>query len=361
MRRIFAAGAVVWLATQVLPTERAGSAEPIKKSPTANPAAGTDEQAPGAADSPAATAQQAPRRTITISKETTRITEPLRKDGYVDYLSALNALASQDVTADNNASVLLWQAAGPRGTEAAPIDPDFAERLFAMLGVAQPPEAGDYFVAFQSLAKTELGDSPSPDNVEQLWNELDLALSRPWKAADCPLVAKWLGANAKPLELIESASRRPRRYDPLISDDRAVVINALMPGAQQAREFVRALAARAMQRAGSGDLHAAWSDLLACHRLARLIGQGPFLIDELVCYGLDTIACTADQGLLAHPKLTAAQALKMRADLEKLPPLPATVDRLDVAERYLMLDCTALDCARRDQGLGRRNRPGCGR
>src|SRR4029078_1861738 len=50
---------------------------------------------------------------ITISKETTYITEPLRPDGYPDYVAALNQRMSLGVTPENNAAVLLQKAFGP--------------------------------------------------------------------------------------------------------------------------------------------------------------------------------------------------------------------------------------------------------
>ena len=55
-----------------------------------------------------------PSPKITISKETTWFTEPLRSDGFVDYLEAVNRHFSKDITAENNACVLLYQAMGPR-------------------------------------------------------------------------------------------------------------------------------------------------------------------------------------------------------------------------------------------------------
>ena len=42
----------------------------------------------------------------------------------------------------------------------------------------------------------------------------------------------------------------------------------------QYREAARALTARAMLRVDEGKVDEAWDDLLACHRLARLAGQG---------------------------------------------------------------------------------------
>lgn len=67
---------------------------------------------------------------ITISKATTYITEPLRADGYPDYMAALNRKASEGVTPENNAAVPLVQAFGP-----AWIDSKDREQFFKLLGI----------------------------------------------------------------------------------------------------------------------------------------------------------------------------------------------------------------------------------
>src|SRR5690606_37492159 len=55
---------------------------------------------PATADEP-----DPPKQTrITIGKETTFITEPLRPDGYPHYLAALNRRMSEGVTPENNAA-----------------------------------------------------------------------------------------------------------------------------------------------------------------------------------------------------------------------------------------------------------------
>ncbi len=89
----------------------------------------------------------------TISKETTYITEPLRKDGFVDYVAALNQRSSQGVTPENNAAVLFWKAMGPEE-----IEPEYRDKYFQMLGIPPLPEKGDYFVDLeQYLARKRYG------------------------------------------------------------------------------------------------------------------------------------------------------------------------------------------------------------
>lgn len=78
---------------------------------------------------------------FTISPATTYITEPLRPDGLPDYAAALDALAKEGVTPENNAAVLYWQAFGP-----ALIPPARRDEYFGKLGIPVPSAVGDYFL-----------------------------------------------------------------------------------------------------------------------------------------------------------------------------------------------------------------------
>src|SRR5262245_14343689 len=71
-----------------------------------------------------------PKGKWTVSKETTYVTEPLDKDGYIDYAAALNERLRQGVTPANNANVLLWKAIGPH-PEGTTMPPEF----FVWLGI----------------------------------------------------------------------------------------------------------------------------------------------------------------------------------------------------------------------------------
>jgi hypothetical protein len=282
---------------------------------------------------------------VTISKETTYITEPLRPDGYPDYIAALNKRASQGVTPENNAAVLLWKAVGPRM-----LGPDEREKFFAMLGITLLPDQGDYFIPLETYAKEHgRGESPADAKGEQegltfeeIWARYDAAVKRPWSKKDFPALAGWLTANEKPLKLIVEATKRPRRYDPLLWTETEMVIAVLLPGVQQHRDAARALRLRAMLRAGQGEIHEAWEDLLSVHRLARLAGQGPFLVDGLVALAIEGVAEAGDQALLQDANLSAGQVAKIRADLAGLAPPTKMADCVDVSERFSLLDAVCL-------------------
>jgi hypothetical protein len=312
-----------------------------------NLAARADEPKPpeAAADTPAKDEQapEKPRPKITISKETTVLEGPLTAKGYVDYVAALNQQNGKDVTAENNAVVLMWQAFGP-----ASIPEPLREKYFKQLGIEPLPLEGEYFMDFGEFVKRKKAEAgagqekPAEATDEDLYAQLIRAMNAPWSNADYPLVSQWLAANEKPLRTLVDATKRPRYFSPLVgAEESPMAISVLLLGVQETREVARALGARAMLRLEAGEVEPAWQDLLACHRLGRLVGQGPTLIDALVGLAINGIAAMGDTALAHHAELTADQVRAFQADLLKLPPLPRMVDRIDVAERYMYMDVVA--------------------
>ena len=82
---------------------------------------------------------------VTVSKETTYITGPLRKDGYPDYVAALNERLSKGVTPENNFAGPFWKAVGPSAIDKAKRD-----AYFKLLGISSLPTDGDYFLPFSN-------------------------------------------------------------------------------------------------------------------------------------------------------------------------------------------------------------------
>ncbi len=303
-------------------------------------------------------AKSKPSIRVTISRETTYITEPLRADGYPDYVAALNQRFSRGVTPKNNSAVLFWKAVGPKM-----IDKKFREKFFWMLGIPPLPEKGDYFVTSDEHENVHIArhtdqeqppGSPSEEELrEQLQKQFYLARKRPWSKEEYPEWAEWLTANEKPLALLVKATKRPRRYDPRIGKN---VIYFMLPGLQRSRDVARALSARAMLRLHEGKTDEAWEDLLACHRLARLIGQGPTMnIETLAAITIDVMALAGDRALLEHGKLTSARIVAMREDFAKQPPMPKMVDSLNVGERFVFLDCVTTMARKGPSSLGEIN------
>lgn len=275
----------------------------------------------------------------TVSEQTTRITQPLRPDGSVDYVAALNERQHQGVTPENNAAVLFWKAVGPEE-----IQPEYRTKYFGMLGIRPLRRRGDYFVTLDNFVDRRLSAAEASD-VEakaaaryDAANRLNLARQRPWSPAEFPLLAEWLAANEKPLALLIEASKHPRRFDPLCCRARTSLISVPLPANLIHRDVAEALCARATWRLSEGKPEEAWNDLLACHRLARLAGQCATTIEASTAFTVEETACDGDRALLQHTQLRAVQIASMRQDLDRLPPMPRMVDKLDAAERFTYLD-----------------------
>lgn len=270
-----------------------------------------------------------------ISRATTYLTEPLRDDGYVDYAAATNEQMSQGVTVDNNAAVLLLEACGPDL-----MDAKYQQQYFELLGIPVLPAEGAYLQAFADYAKglAAAGEEAAEhaDWKGKPDDQLVAATARPWNAEEFPLLARWLKDGQKPLELAVAASERPKFYSPALGGDETLNATPL-PATRAGRRAAQALVARAMQSADRGDFDAAWSDLLASHRLARLVARGLGIVNSLVATGIERMACTADHALAAE--LSDPERIgKMLDDLNRLPPLPPFADQIDGFDRLAYLD-----------------------
>lgn len=284
-----------------------------------------------------------PRVLVTISKETTYITEPLRKDGYLDYVAALNQRASQGVTPENNAAVLFWKAVGP-----GEINKADREKYFQMLGIPPLPEKGEYFIDLDEYvsrhanATKNAGLTLVKEPWQDTWKQLEPIMKRPWSKQEYPVFAEWLAANEKPLALLVQVSKRSRYYDPLVCGEKTPLLAATEPISLQFRVTARTLVVRAMLRLHDGKVAEVWKDLLTCHRLARLVAQGPTVMEGLSARKIDQMANMGDQALLQNIALSAEHIRQLRKDIVALPPFPKMVEHCLPTERFVFLDAMAM-------------------
>src|SRR5262249_30761951 len=161
---------------------------------------------------------------------------------------------------------------------------------------------------------------------------------RPWTAKQYPQIAAYLKANEKPLALVVEGTKRPHYFSPLVPKGDAGLIGALLPGVQKCREFASTLTARAMLHLGEGRYEDAWQDLLACHRLGRLVARGGTMIEAPVGLAIDNIASGANLVYLDRARLSTKQVMERLRNLQQLPTIPAVADKVDLGERFLLLD-----------------------
>lgn len=267
---------------------------------------------------------------LQIGPETTYVDGPL-VNGKIDYAAALHARLSAGIKPKDNAAILIDQAFGPQAVPA-----ELRSQYFAWIGSPQLPEQGDYVISQTAFAQSKIQGIENPGELNSsILDELSRAGERPWTRAECPQAAEWLDANEKPLVLIVQASRCSAYYSPLVTPEGLLQAPLVI---QNMREAARLLTVRAMLRLGENDADGAWSDLYACHRLARLAAEKPHnSIEALVTIALDAVAAAGDAALIGHG-LTADQARQCQADFARLPPTVSLADAIDFGERLTTID-----------------------
>lgn len=270
---------------------------------------------------------------VRISSETTHITEPLDKDGYVDYAAALNRLNRRGVTPANNAVVPIAQALGPgsRGPGSR------QEEFFRQLGIPVPPSDGDYFVPYEEFLTRHIkpNESPRKDIEEKRWQELRRAMVHPWPADEHPGLAEWLQENGEPLDLLIEASRRSRWFAPVRCDLTLLAQTLLV---SDLRDPGRALCMRAMLKLGNKDIDGACDDVIACRRLGRLMRQGPLVMNLLVGNMFEMFGVRAEAALVHYAQPSPHVLQTFAESFKNLPPPRSLVELLDVGERFVLLD-----------------------
>jgi hypothetical protein len=275
-------------------------------------------------------ADDKPMPKVPVSRDTTFVNGPLDNEGYVDYDAAFNERFGRGIKPNENAYALLLKALGPNAA-----DERVREKFFKAVGTPIPPETGEYFVVLQDYLKnkTDLGFEQIDSAVKHLVNE---APRRPWTDKDHPHLATWLKANEKSLAIAVAASKRSEYFNPRAS--REWILDGLQKGTFTCRQITAALSARAALRLAEGDTESAWSDLLASHRLARLISRGPSAIEALMAIGIERGAIDGELAYLEHAKFDGKQLQSRLREIQALPPFSSMVEKIDVGSRFEFLD-----------------------
>lgn len=255
---------------------------------------------------------------FTISKETTYFTAPVRADGTIDYVEAINAQLSKGVTPENNAAIPFLDA-----VEAAErAMPAHYNRLRDLLG------------APASTLKGGVGQPPAGEV-----DGLDFALRGPWTADKAPAMAKWLDTAKPQLDRVVEASRRTRYYMPLIREHEGDnVVSVLLPHLNQQRGLVNALKARAMLALGNEDMEGFRRDVTAILRISRLTSNGSTLVERLVAIGCEVVALDTIETAATGGWLSAADIDKLMAEIRGGVPWSPIYETFQLAERTFMLE-----------------------
>ncbi|MCA9039685.1 MAG: hypothetical protein KDA65_04985 [Planctomycetaceae bacterium] len=242
----------------------------------------------------------ATQKPLYVSPETTYITEPLRKDGTVDYAVAINKQNKIGITPENNAIVLLSQALSPEFTSE-----QLENAYYAEIGCLEKPTYRKKFVPAghfgEKLTADYLAEYPindpniTPEEMDRRQDcineiehrfdvECEFAHSHPWSSETYPDVANWLDHNRQVLDMVLLAAEKSEYYNPFIhGESEALSDKAVEYGPSQIplqlRFVIDAVQVRGMRALDEGRKEEALQHFQAVAKLTFYLSKEP---DQLI-------------------------------------------------------------------------------
>lgn len=266
---------------------------------------------------------------LPFSTETTVYTSPVDDSGFVDFVEAFYSDLGQGITSENNAAYEIIEAFGGRGSSGEVVS-DACE----FLNIEPMGEQDDFFRSVDEYSR-QIAHWETAE-LSDIYDEQDLAMTRPWVSGTHPHMDEWLASNAASLEMIKEASQKPHYFIHRRPSGGAMV-TILLDDIQKLRAVARCLAARAMNRCGHQDYEGAWDDIQTMYRLARLISRCPFLVERLVGFAINGIAHHTTVAWLNSLPDDYPHLAKKRNELDQLPPLDSISNGIR-CERIMAID-----------------------
>jgi len=284
---------------------------------------------------------------IIISRQTTYIDGPVNADGTVNYVAYLDANYAKGVTPENNAAPLLLRVCGPdmlpepiRGPTLArlnlPADffDDRDKQFILWKDRARPGKAGATMPS-QGDDKADANQEDQTDSGPSLNEVYDMALA----GKVHPDLEAWLAENAGALDLVRQATAKERFYIPLVSGSNPpFMVEVLIPDMRWCRQAAEALTVQAVLKMTRNDPQGAWDDVLATHRLARLLDQAPTFVEQFVAVQIEEMAARAGIALATRGHMPPSESRELLSKLAALRPVGHMVDAIDTVERFCGLD-----------------------
>lgn len=289
---------------------------------------------------------------LIVSKETTFFVKPLKEDGTVNYIQALNEYRKpKGLTPENNAAIVFWKAVGPRDHSKR-----YHEILKQQLSLEPLPAKGNYFVTSlgfieQQVKSSRNENSPELKKVyrESLREEFAEFQKSPYKTINYPKVKEWYQQNKIPLETIEKGLDKTHFYSPYISfatdspgekpDQEIHLVESVdRPFIHFSRDIARLLLLKAMFQLQKGNSEKAFELLLKIHKLTSMMTHKSSVLEQYNANGDRRIAQQGELQLVLHGNLTKKQAIIFYEELATLKGPTGFAESINVHERVKYLD-----------------------
>jgi len=300
--------------------------------------------------------QEQPSRNLEldVSKQTTHFTEPIRQNGTIDYVAAINKRQRNGVIKQNNAFAGLLPVIETAKDDA------IVQRRIKALGltedeIANSPKLLDWYTCYQLYRN----DTTDRDVVSELLDnsldalssvnrqEVDAAWTRKIrgggfidKNSDLELLAAWVRDNDVVLDRAASVLKREHYWTPLIDwpDGDGLLVAMRQPYNDQLRELAKLFRASLFFASRREDTKTVIRDIHALSRLTKHLSNVPTLIGNLVAISVESQAIAGLEQVLGNRELgtdTLAQISKTWGPSDRR---VSVIDSIDIWERCMGLD-----------------------
>lgn len=308
-----------------------------------------------------------------IGRETTYLTEPVRDDGTIDYLAALNDRLSEGVTPDNNAFIAIAYTMGRDDWRSA----EKRRFVYRWLKVDPPPATLAQFVTYNTFAdrhslkprppatqpseqflnaledQLQQSDAISPPSLNH-WLKDQLPQGRaatqpdrtdqahlpegPWKPEAYPRVYAWLKRNKAALGRVAIALHRPKWYAPRGPGNSPFELAFPGDWLNHVEGIAEAYACRARYHLAKQQTRRAIRDVFSMLRLARHQGaHAGSLTEHLRALAIERRGFDVLAEIIGHGAPSAPDALWMEWAWTSLPRPKGLARIFDSGERIFNL------------------------
>jgi hypothetical protein len=269
-------------------------------------------------------------RYIPVNRETTHITGPLDGQGRLDFGAAIEIARATGTTPQNNAAILIIQAAG-YSPPSLSIDTALGRLgAFDQKRDVQPLKDSDHI--YQQFKLTSPTDEEIQAKAKWLGEMDELLRSRPWRVSDFPEYGELMQLNAPAFVLIEEGVVRSNFYWP--TEDPTFPSVGFSSPFNNLRRASDLLRMRSMMHAGQ-DNAAAIRDVLTAIRLGNAVAAEPTLLSSFVGGGI--VAAGAAQARQLADSLSAAEATALADAIDSIGPARDIFDAVFMTERLFVL------------------------
>jgi len=301
---------------------------------------------------------------VTISKETTRITEPLKESGYPDFLEALNLRAKRKLTPQANGVILVLKCVGLREKNFGLTD-DQKQELIFRLGIDDSLQTDTVPLTYSETFVNALEESELPEpnvaerklelhseRIEEIRSRVHREFVRcseePWQDDKHTLVAKWLKTQEPALSHLAPLRDYPEAYLPLVRGEKSESLIAMdNPLVHPLRTMIFELNIRAMHSLGSRNTNAAIDDFERMLILRSYLQQNMFgMIGRLDTFAMASSMHSLFNHLTMLETLQTKQCDRIEALFNRYyVPAPSIIELTDRDERLYAIDtiCNAAE------------------